>query len=61
MYKRVFWHIGIFFSSGRRFFLVLLAPWHAGSPLEHHGESVGPGRRPWYVLWGFTVASPHGA
>ena len=27
-----FWHFGIFFSSGRGSFLVLSAPWHAGSP-----------------------------
>ena len=27
-----FWHIGIFLSSGRGSFLVLSAPWHAGSP-----------------------------
>ena len=32
MYKCVFWHFGIFFSSGRGSFLVLSAPWHAGSP-----------------------------
>ena len=54
------WHIGIFFSSGRGSFLVLSAPWHAGSPREHQGASVGPGRHPWHVLWGFKVASPHG-
>ena len=55
-----FWPIGIFFSSGRGSFLVLSAPWHAGSPPEHQGESVGPGRHPWHVLWGFSVASSHG-
>ena len=27
-----FWPFSIFFSSGRRSFLVLSAPWHAGSP-----------------------------
>ena len=27
-----FWHFSIFFSSGRGSFLVLSAPWHAGSP-----------------------------
>ena len=27
-----FWPFGIFFSSSRGSFLVLLAPWHAGSP-----------------------------
>ena len=27
-----FWPFGIFFSSGRGSFLVLSAPWHAGSP-----------------------------
>ena len=48
----------IFFSSARGSFLVLSAPWHAGSPPEHHGASVGPGRRPWHVLWGFKLASP---
>ena len=46
------WHIGIFCSSGRRSFLVLSDPWHAGSPPEHHCASVSPGRRPWHVLWG---------
>ena len=42
------------FSSGRSF-LVLSAPGHAGSrsPTEHDGASVGPGRGPWHVLWGF--------
>ena len=55
-----FWHIGILFSSGRGSFLVLSAPWHTGSPPEHHGASVYPGRRQWHVLWGFKVASPHG-
>ena len=54
---------GIVFSSGLPVvfgsFLVLSAPWHAGSPPEHHGASVGPGRRPWHVLWGFKIASPH--
>ena len=54
-----FWHIGIFFSSGRGSFLVLSAPWRAGSPPEHQGASVGPGLRPWHVLWGLKVASPH--
>ena len=56
----VFFGIDIFFSSGRGSFLVLSAPWHAGSPPEHKGANVGPGRRPWHVLWGFKVASPHG-
>ena len=35
-----FWHLGIFFSSGRGSFLVLSAPWHAGSPPGHHGASL---------------------
>ena len=39
-----------FFSSGRGSFLVLSAPGHAGSPPEHHGASVDPGRGPWRVL-----------
>ena len=56
----IFWHIGIFFSSGGGSFLVLSDPWHAGSPLGHHGASLGPGRGPWHVLWGFKVPSPHG-
>ena len=60
MYKFVFVHIGISFSSGRGSFLVLSAPRHAESPPEHHGASVGPGRGPWLVLWGFKVASDHG-
>ena len=55
-----FLHFGNFFSSGRGSFLVLSAPWHAGSPPGHHGASLGPGRGPWHVLWGFKVASPHG-
>ena len=55
-----FWPFGTFCSSGRGCFLVLSAPWHAGSPPEHQGASVGPGRRPWHVLWGFEVARPHG-
>ena len=53
-----FFAVRHFFSSGRGPFLVLSAPWHAGSPPEHHGASVGPGRRPWHVLWGFKLASP---
>ena len=36
----------------------------AGRPPEHHGASLGPGRGPWHVLWGFKVAkigkSPRG-
>ena len=60
MYKCVFLAHGHFFSSSRGFFLVLLAPLHAGSPPEHQGPSVGPGRRPWHVLWWFKVASSHG-
>ena len=55
-----FWHMAFFFSYGRGSFLVLSAPWHSWSPPEHHGASVGPGRRPWHVLWGFKVATPHG-
>ena len=60
MYKCVFLALEHFFSSGRGSLLVLSAPWHAGSPPEHQGESVGPGRHPWHVLWGFSVASSHG-
>ena len=41
MYKYVFLHISIFFSSGRGSFLVLSALGHAGTPPEHHGASVG--------------------
>ena len=59
MYKFVFVHIGISFSSGRGSFLVLSAPGHAGSPPEHHGASVDPGRGPWLVLWGFKVERDH--
>ena len=55
-----FWHFDIFFSSGRGSFLVHSAPWNAGSRPEHHGARVGLGRRPWHVLWGVKVASPHG-
>ena len=32
IYKCVFWTFGFLFSSGRGSFLVLSAPWHAGSP-----------------------------
>ena len=46
-----FLHIGGF-SSGHGFPPVFSAPWHAGSPPEHQGASVGPGRGPWHVLWG---------
>ena len=49
-----------FFLFRPRVFLVLSAPWHAKSPPKHQGASVGPGRLPWHVLWGFKVASPHG-
>ena len=49
-----------FFSSGRGSFLVLSAPEDAESPPEHYGASVGPGRGPWHVLWGFKVTSNHG-
>ena len=52
--------IVIFFSPGRGSFIVLSAPGHAGSMPEHHGASVGPGRAPWHVLWGFNVESNHG-
>ena len=49
-----------FFSSGHGSFLVLSAPAHAGSPPEHLGPSVGLGRGPWQVLWGFKVERNHG-
>ena len=52
----LFWHFGIFCSFGPESFLVLSTPW---SPPEHQGASVGPGRRPLHVLWGFKVARPH--
>ena len=55
-----FLHIRHFFLSSRGSFLMLSAPGHAGSPPEHHGESVGPGRGPWHVLWAFKVASNRG-
>ena len=58
-YKCVFFHIGNFFSYDGGSFLVLSTPGHAGSPPEHHGASVGPGRGPWHVLWGFKVVSNH--
>ena len=58
MYKCVFVAFGIFFLF-RPSFVVLSAPWPAGSPPEHHGASVGSGRRPWHVLWGFKIASRH--
>ena len=35
-----FLRIGVFFSSGRGYFLVLSDPGHAGSPPEHHGAGV---------------------
>ena len=54
--KRFFLHTSIFFSPDRGSFLVLSAPRHAGSPPVLHGASVGPGRGPWHVLWGFKVA-----
>ena len=38
--KAFFWHIGMFWSSARGYFLVLSVPWHAGSPPEHDGSSV---------------------
>ena len=50
----IFLHVH-FFLSGRGSFLLLSAPGHAGSPPEHHGVSVGLGRGPWHVLWGFKV------
>ena len=60
MYKCVFFCTSAFFSSsGRESFLVLSSLGHAGSPPEHHAASVGPGRGPWHVLWGFKVASNH--
>ena len=40
MCKGVFYHIGMFSSSARGYFLVLSVPWHAGSTPEHHGSSV---------------------
>ena len=40
IYKCVFWHFVIFFFPGRWSFLVLSAPWHAGSPPGHHGASL---------------------
>ena len=60
MYKRVFFAHGIVCSSYRGYFLVLSALGHGGSPPEHHGANVGPGRGPWHVLWRFKAASKHG-
>ena len=51
-----FWPFGLLSSSGRGSFLVLSAPWHAGSP----HASLGLGRGRWHVLWGFKVARPLG-
>ena len=51
---------GIFFTPGHESFLVLSAPGYAGSPPEHHGASVGPGRGRSHVLWGLKVVSNHG-
>ena len=48
-----FLHMAFFFSSGHGSFLVLSAAGHAGSTPENHGASVGPGRGPWRVRWGF--------
>ena len=59
MFGCVFFNINIFFFSDRGSFLVLSAPGHAGSPPEHLGVSVGSGRGPSHVLWGFKVASKH--
>ena len=53
------WHFGILFSSGRGSFLVLSDPWHEGSPPGRHGASLGPGRGPSHVLWGFKLANPY--
>ena len=55
-----FLHIGVFFLFRPRVFSRALGSGHARSPPEHHSASVGPGRAPWYVLWGFEVASNHG-
>ena len=37
---------------------MLSAPWHAVSPPEHHGASLGPGRGA--MLWVFKVTIPYG-
>ena len=60
MYKYVIYAHRHFFSFDRGSFIVLSALGHAESPPEHHGATVGPGRDPWHVLWGFKVASNHG-
>ena len=43
VYKRVFLAHRHFLSSGPASFLVLSAPWHAGSPPGHHGASLALG------------------
>ena len=48
MYECVFFAHRRFFLFRQRVFLVLSAPGHAGSPPEHHGPSLGPGRGPWH-------------
>ena len=40
MYRCFFLPFGIFFSPGRGSFLVLPAPWHAGSPPGHRGANL---------------------
>ena len=51
-----FLYLGIFRSSARGSFLVLPVAGHVGGLRVHCGASVGPGRGPWHVLWGFKVA-----
>ena len=46
----------LFILRPRVFFLALSAAGHAGGSRVNHGESVGPGRAPWRMLWALKVA-----
>ena len=53
----LFWHFGIFFSSGRGSFSRALGSAARRKPAWTSRANLGAGRGPWHVLWGFKVAS----
>ena len=51
---------GIFFLSRPGIFARALGSAAHREPARTPHASLGPGRVPWYALWGFKVASPLG-
>ena len=59
-YKCVFLALRHFFPFRPRVFPRALGSGARREPARTPHASLGPGRRPWYVLWGFKLARPLG-